>query len=81
MKVFVYSNDAGIGSSASIPITCAGIFRHGTADRYPDGFLDFESGYAESGRAVAALIEGARSIGGGLREHAKFCALMKRPIA
>jgi Glycine/D-amino acid oxidases (deaminating) len=45
------------------------------ADRYPDGFLDFESGYAESGRAVAALIEGARSIGVELREHAKFCAL------
>lgn len=45
------------------------------ADRYPDGFLDFESGYAESGRAVAVLIEGARSIGVELREHAKFCAL------
>src|SRR4030095_3713717 len=35
----------------------------------------FESGYAESGRAVAVLIEGARSIGVELREHAKFCAL------
>jgi glycine/D-amino acid oxidase-like deaminating enzyme len=45
------------------------------ADRYPDGFLDFESGYAKSGRAVAVLIEGARSIGVELREHAKFCAL------
>jgi len=45
------------------------------ADRYADGFLDFESGYAESGRAVAVLIEGARSIGVELREHAKFCAL------
>src|SRR5437762_1510044 len=45
------------------------------ADRYPDGFLGFEAGYAESGRAVAVLIEGARSIGVELREHAKFCAL------
>jgi glycine/D-amino acid oxidase-like deaminating enzyme len=45
------------------------------ADRYPDGFLDFESGYAKSGRAVAVLIEGARSLGVELRDHAKFCAL------
>ena len=45
------------------------------ADRYPDGFLDFEAGYAESGRAVAVLIERAKSIGVALREHAKFCAL------
>jgi glycine/D-amino acid oxidase-like deaminating enzyme len=45
------------------------------ADRYPDGFLDFEAGYAESGRAVAVLIEQAKSIGVELREHAKFRAL------
>ena len=30
MKVFVCLNEAGIGSSASTPSTCAGIFRHGT---------------------------------------------------
>ena len=29
MKVFVCSNDAGIGSSASTPTICAAIFRHG----------------------------------------------------
>jgi glycine/D-amino acid oxidase-like deaminating enzyme len=45
------------------------------ADRYPDGFLDFEAGYAESGRAVALLIERAKSIGVELREHAKFRAV------
>jgi len=44
------------------------------ADRYPDGFLDFEAGYAESGRAVALLIEQAKSIGVELREG-KFVAL------
>jgi glycine/D-amino acid oxidase-like deaminating enzyme len=44
------------------------------ADRYPDGFLDFEAGYAESGCAVAVLIERAK-IGVTLREHAKFCGL------
>jgi glycine/D-amino acid oxidase-like deaminating enzyme len=45
------------------------------ADRYPDGFLDFEAGYAESGRTVAALIERAKSSGVELREHASFRAL------
>jgi glycine/D-amino acid oxidase-like deaminating enzyme len=45
------------------------------ADRYPDGFLDFEAGYAESGRAVAVLIDRAKSIGVILREHVKFCGL------
>jgi glycine/D-amino acid oxidase-like deaminating enzyme len=44
------------------------------ADRYPDGFLDFEAGYAESGRAVAVLIERAKSIGVELREG-NFVAL------
>ena len=44
------------------------------ADCYPDGFLDFEAGYAESGRAVALLIKQAKSIGVELREG-KFVAL------
>jgi glycine/D-amino acid oxidase-like deaminating enzyme len=38
------------------------------AERYPDGFLDFEAGYAESGRAVGVLIERAKSIGVELRQ-------------
>src|SRR5438477_8689550 len=45
------------------------------AERYPDGFLDFEAGYAESGHAVAVLIERAKSLGVELREHATFRAL------
>ena len=48
------------------------------ADRYLDGFLDFEAGYAESGRAVAVLIERAKSIGVAVRECAKFCGLVER---
>jgi glycine/D-amino acid oxidase-like deaminating enzyme len=44
------------------------------AERYPDGFLDFEAGYAESGRAVSVLIERAKSLGVELREG-KFVAL------
>ena len=44
------------------------------ADLYPDGFLDFEAGYAESGRAVSVLIERAKSLGVELREG-KFVAL------
>ena len=46
-----------------------------SADRYRDGFLDFEAGYAESGRAVAVLIKRAKSIGVALREHEKFSGL------
>ena len=42
------------------------------AERYPDGFLDLEAGYAESGRVVAALIQRAKSLGVELRENAKF---------
>jgi glycine/D-amino acid oxidase-like deaminating enzyme len=42
------------------------------AERYPDGFLDLEAGYAESGRAVATLIQQAKSIGVELRQGAKF---------
>ena len=45
------------------------------ADRYSDGFLDFEAGYAESGRAVATLIKRAKSLEVELRENAKFRAL------
>src|SRR5438876_2267222 len=44
------------------------------ADRYPDGFLDFEAGYAESGRAVSILIDRAKSIGVELRAG-KFAGL------
>jgi glycine/D-amino acid oxidase-like deaminating enzyme len=45
------------------------------ADLYPDGFLDREAGYAESGRVVAALIERAKSLGVELREHCQFADL------
>ena len=45
------------------------------ADRYPDGFFDFEAGYAESGRVVATLIARVRSLGVELRENTKFQAL------
>ena len=45
------------------------------ANRYLDGFLDFEAGYAESGRVVAVLIERAKSMGVALRERSKFCGL------
>jgi glycine/D-amino acid oxidase-like deaminating enzyme len=48
------------------------------ADLYPDGFLDRDSGYAESGRVVATLIEHAKSIGIELREKHKFAALRDR---
>src|SRR5437660_1543946 len=42
------------------------------SERYPDGFLELEAGYAESGRVVAALIQWAKSLGVELRENAKF---------
>src|SRR5947199_1266685 len=42
------------------------------AERYPDGFLDLEAGYAESGRVVATLIHRARSLGVELRQTSKF---------
>src|SRR5438105_11015129 len=45
------------------------------AERYPDGFLDLEAGYAESGRVVATLVSRAKSLGVELRENAKFQAL------
>src|SRR5213592_3762307 len=37
-------------------------------ERYPDGFLDLEAGYAESGRVVARLIEHSKSVGVNLCE-------------
>jgi len=45
------------------------------ADLYQDGFLDRQSGYVESGRVVAALIERAKSLGVELIEAVKFTAL------
>lgn len=45
------------------------------AERYPDGFVEYEAGYAESSRAVAVLTEQARSIGVQLRDGEKFHAL------
>jgi glycine/D-amino acid oxidase-like deaminating enzyme len=48
------------------------------AELYADGFLDRESGYAESGRVVAILIEHAKSIGIELREKHKFVELRDR---
>jgi len=45
------------------------------ADRYCDGILDSEGGYAESGRVVATLIERAKSSGVELREGAAFSCL------
>ena len=48
------------------------------AQRYPDGFLDLEAGYAESGRVVATLVSRAKSLGVELRENAKFQELDER---
>jgi glycine/D-amino acid oxidase-like deaminating enzyme len=42
---------------------------------YCDGVLEIEAGYAESGRAVATLIERAKSLRIELRERAKFSQL------
>src|SRR5215216_544120 len=42
---------------------------------YQDGVLEFEAGYAESGRVVTALIERAKSRGVELREGAAFVRL------
>ena len=41
-------------------------------ERYPDGFLDLEAGYAESGRVVASLIQRAKSLGVELHQTTKF---------
>src|SRR6476659_7701415 len=45
---------------------------------YRDGGLEIEDGYAESGRAVAMLIERAKSAGVELCEHVKFSQLDER---
>src|SRR5215468_3176672 len=42
---------------------------------YRDGFLEIEAGYAESGCAVAMLVELAKSAGVALRESVKFSQL------
>ena len=42
------------------------------AERYPDGFLDLEAGFAESGRVVATLIQRAKSLGVELHQTTKF---------
>jgi glycine/D-amino acid oxidase-like deaminating enzyme len=42
---------------------------------YPDGILEIEAGYAESGRTVATLIESAKGAGVEVREGCKFVAL------
>ena len=45
------------------------------ADRYTDGILDPDGGYAESGSVVAALIQRAKSLGVELRESGAFSCL------
>lgn len=45
---------------------------------YRDGVLEIEAGYAESGRAVATLIERAKSAGVELREGVTFSRLDER---
>src|SRR6184192_2132278 len=45
---------------------------------YRDGVLEVEAGYAESGRAVAKLIERAKSAGVELRERVTFSQLDER---
>src|SRR5262245_57826565 len=42
---------------------------------YRDGVLEIEAGYAESGRAVAMLIERAKSVGVELRSGSRFVCL------
>jgi glycine/D-amino acid oxidase-like deaminating enzyme len=44
-------------------------------DRFQDGFFDPMAGFAESGRAVATLVEYAKSLGVESRERAKFAGL------
>jgi glycine/D-amino acid oxidase-like deaminating enzyme len=47
---------------------------------YRDGVLEMEAGFAESGRAVAMLIERAKSAGVELRERVRFLHLEERGI-
>src|SRR5262249_34481217 len=42
---------------------------------YPDGVLEIEAGYAESGRAVGMLLERSKSVGVELRERLRFSQL------
>jgi glycine/D-amino acid oxidase-like deaminating enzyme len=42
---------------------------------FQDGVLEVEAGYAESGRAVATLVERAKSLGIELRENSRFSHL------
>ena len=45
---------------------------------FRDGVLELEAGYAESGQAVARLVEHAKSLGVELREGVKFAQLDER---
>src|SRR6266496_1810560 len=45
---------------------------------FRDGVLEFEAGYAESGRAVATLLQRAASIGVELRSSSRFAHLDER---
>src|SRR5438270_11513080 len=45
---------------------------------FRDGVLEFEAGYAESGRAVATLIQRAESMGVELRRSSRFARLDER---
>ena len=44
-------------------------------DSFRDGVIEFEAGYAESGRAVATLVPHAESIGVELRRNSRFAHL------
>ncbi|HEY2102206.1 MAG TPA: FAD-dependent oxidoreductase [Chthoniobacterales bacterium] len=48
-----------------------------TSGHYPDGFIDLEAGYAESGRVVSQLVEHAKSLGVELRENSRFASLSR----
>src|SRR5438105_11547095 len=48
------------------------------AERYPDGLLDLEAGYAASGRVVTKLIEHSKSLGVGLCEGSRYSASHQR---
>lgn len=48
------------------------------AERYPDGFVDVEGGYAESSRVVAQLAAQAKSRGVEVLENCRFAGLAER---
>ena len=50
-------------------------FRAWNPQLFHDGVLELEAGYAESGRAVAILVELAKSLGVALRENVRFSRL------